>query len=63
MGKFLDSMACPKTGVVEFSHPLDQSGQARCHLWLSLILIDEQTPPTALDGSIDVFLVAMVTKR
>jgi hypothetical protein len=32
MGKFLDAMTRLKTGIMEFSYPLDQSGQAWCHL-------------------------------
>jgi hypothetical protein len=30
--KLFGVVACPKIGVTELSHPLDQSGQARCHL-------------------------------
>jgi hypothetical protein len=41
-GKFLCIMTRPETGVTEFSYPFDQSGQARCHLWLSLLIVDEQ---------------------
>jgi hypothetical protein len=36
--KFFSTVACPKTGVTEFSHPLNQSGQAWCHLQLSCLL-------------------------
>jgi hypothetical protein len=39
--KFFDTVACPKTGVAEFSHLFDQGGQARCHLWLSPLVINE----------------------
>jgi hypothetical protein len=31
-GKFLDAVTHPKTDVAEFSYPLDQSDQMRCHL-------------------------------
>jgi hypothetical protein len=40
-GKFLGAVACPKTDDVEFNHPFDQSGQARCHLQLPSLLIDK----------------------
>jgi hypothetical protein len=40
-GKFLNVVTRPKTGGKEFSYLLDQSGQARCHLWFSLLLIDK----------------------
>jgi hypothetical protein len=40
--KLFDAVACPKTGVVQFNHPLDQSGQARCHLLLSPLVIDKR---------------------
>jgi hypothetical protein len=33
-GKFLDAVTRPKTGGVEFSYLLDQSGHMWCHLWL-----------------------------
>jgi hypothetical protein len=39
--KLFDAVACPKTSIAEFSHPLDQSGQERCHLWLSPLVIDK----------------------
>jgi hypothetical protein len=47
-----------KTDVVEFSYSLDQSGQARCHLWLSPLIIDEwweqmHVRPLWLDKHID----------
>jgi hypothetical protein len=58
MGKFLDSMTPPKTDVMEFNYVLDQSGQARCHLWLSTLINDkrwEHMPirPLRLDMHID----------
>jgi hypothetical protein len=40
-GKFLDTVTHPKTGGKEFSYPLDQSGQAWCHLRFSPLLIDK----------------------
>jgi hypothetical protein len=40
--KLFDAVACPKTGVVQFNHPLDQSGQSRCHLLLSPLIIDKR---------------------
>jgi hypothetical protein len=42
MGKFIDAMTCPKIDVVEFSYLLDHSSQARCHLRLSPLIIDER---------------------
>jgi hypothetical protein len=41
-GKFLTAMTHPKTGGVEFSYPLDQSGQTWCHLRFSSLLIDKR---------------------
>jgi hypothetical protein len=29
------------TGIAEFSHPLDQSDQVWCHLWLSPFVVNE----------------------
>jgi hypothetical protein len=40
--KLFGAVVCLKTGVAEFSHPLDQSGQARCHLRLSSLVVNEQ---------------------
>jgi hypothetical protein len=40
--KFLGAVACIKTEVTEFSHLLDQSSQAWCHLLLSPLIINEQ---------------------
>jgi hypothetical protein len=40
--KLFDVVACPKTGVTEFSHPLDQSGHAMCHLRLSPLVMDKR---------------------
>jgi hypothetical protein len=40
--KFFSAVACPKTDVMELSHPLDQSGQARCHLWLPPLVVNER---------------------
>jgi hypothetical protein len=38
-GKLFDIVTCLKSGLVEFSHPLDQCLQARCHLrFVPLIL-------------------------
>jgi hypothetical protein len=42
MSKLFSAMACPKTSIVELSHLLDQSGQARCHLRLSSLVVDER---------------------
>jgi hypothetical protein len=42
MGEFLGAMTHPKTGVVEFSYPLDQSGQMWCHLQLSPLIVNER---------------------
>jgi hypothetical protein len=58
VGKVLGAMTRLKTGVVEFSYSLDQSGQARCHLWLSPLIIDEwweqmHVRPLWLDKHID----------
>jgi hypothetical protein len=40
--KFFGTVACLMTGITEFSHPFDQGGQARCHLRLSSLIIDER---------------------
>jgi hypothetical protein len=40
--KLFGAVTCLKISVVEFSHPLDQSSQARCHLRLSPLVINEQ---------------------
>jgi hypothetical protein len=40
--KFLDAMTCLETSVPEFSSPLDQCGQAWCHLRLAPLLINER---------------------
>jgi hypothetical protein len=40
--KFLDPVACPKTDVMEYNHSLDQSSQARCHLWFFPLVINER---------------------
>jgi hypothetical protein len=40
--KLFDAMACPKTGVAEFSHPLDQCSQAWCYFRFSPLVINEQ---------------------
>jgi hypothetical protein len=55
--KLFDAVACPKTDVAEFSHPLGQSGQAQCHLLLSLLVIDkrrEQMSINPLRGNIHI---------
>jgi hypothetical protein len=41
-GEFFDAVARLKISLVEFSHPLDQSGQAQCHRWLTPFVFDEQ---------------------
>jgi hypothetical protein len=41
-GEFLDAVVGFKPGVMEFSHPLDQSGQARRHRWLTPFIFDER---------------------
>jgi hypothetical protein len=56
--KLFGIVACPKTGVAELSHPLDQSSQARCYLQLSPLLVNvwqEQMPihPLRLDVHIN----------
>jgi hypothetical protein len=38
----LGAVADLKSGLVEFSHPLDQSGQARRHRWLAPFVFDER---------------------
>jgi hypothetical protein len=38
--KLFSAVARPKTGVTEFSHPLNQSSQARCQLWLFSLLVN-----------------------
>jgi hypothetical protein len=42
MGKFLSAMTRLKTDVAEFSYPLDQRGQAWCHLRLFSLIVDER---------------------
>jgi hypothetical protein len=84
-GKFLDTVIRPKTSGTEFSYPLDQSDQTRCHLRFPVLLMDKRgvqllvhplrldihinqeplrlrTPPRALEGSIDVFVNAVMVK-
>jgi hypothetical protein len=39
--EFLGAVTCLKTNGVEFSYPLDQSGQAQCRLRFPLLLIDD----------------------
>jgi hypothetical protein len=35
-------VACLKTSVAEFNHPLDQSSQARCQFLLSPLVVNER---------------------
>jgi hypothetical protein len=42
MGKFLGAVALLKTSIMEFRYLLDQSGQAKCHWWLPLVLVDQR---------------------
>jgi hypothetical protein len=39
--KFFGIVTCPKTGLVELSHPLDQCYQARCHFRLSPLVTNQ----------------------
>jgi hypothetical protein len=41
-GEFFGVVAGLKAGLMEFSHPLDQSGQARCHRRLAPFVFDER---------------------
>jgi hypothetical protein len=41
-GEFFGAVAGLKIGLTEFSHPLDQSGQAQCHRQLASFVFDEQ---------------------
>jgi hypothetical protein len=41
-GEFLNAVASLKPDLVEFSHPLDQSGQVRCHQRLTSFDFHEQ---------------------
>jgi hypothetical protein len=41
-GKFLDALTRPETSVAKLSYPLNQIDQARCHLRLSPLIIDER---------------------
>jgi hypothetical protein len=41
-GEFLDAVAGLKPGLTEFSYPLDQSDQARCHQQLTPFVFDER---------------------
>jgi hypothetical protein len=38
----LGEVAGLKFGLMEFNHPLDQSGQARRHRWLAPFVFDER---------------------
>jgi hypothetical protein len=40
-GEFFGALACPKTSIVKFNHPFDQSGQVHCHLQFSSPVINE----------------------
>jgi hypothetical protein len=40
-GEFFGIVASLKTGCTEFSHPPDQSSQARCHRWLAPFVFNE----------------------
>jgi hypothetical protein len=40
-GEFFGAVISLKPGLTEFSHPLDQSGQARCHRWFAPFVFDE----------------------
>jgi hypothetical protein len=40
--KLFGMVACPKTSITKFSHPFDQRDQARCHLRLSLLVINKR---------------------
>jgi hypothetical protein len=40
--KFFGAVAYLKTGLVEFSHPLDQHCQLRCHFRFSLLIFNLQ---------------------
>jgi hypothetical protein len=40
-GKLLDAVTRPNISSAEFGYPLDQSGQARCHLWFPSLIIDK----------------------
>jgi hypothetical protein len=39
--KFFSAVACLKTDIAEFSHPLDQGSQEQCHLRFCPLVIDE----------------------
>jgi hypothetical protein len=39
--KLFSAVACPKTNVAEFSHPLDQCGQTRCYFRFSPLVINK----------------------
>jgi hypothetical protein len=41
-GEFFGAVVGLKTGLTEFSHPLDQIGQARCHRRLAPFVFDER---------------------
>jgi hypothetical protein len=41
-GEFFVVVSGLKIGLTEFSHPLDQSGQARCHQRLAPFVFDER---------------------
>jgi hypothetical protein len=41
-GEFLGAVESLKSGLAEFSHPLDKSSQARCHRRLAPFVFDER---------------------
>jgi hypothetical protein len=41
-GQYLGAVIGLKPGLTEFSHPLDRSGQARRHRWLTMFVFDER---------------------
>jgi hypothetical protein len=55
--KLFGTVACPKTYIMEFNHPLDHCSQARCHLWFSLVIIDmwqQQILVQSLGGNVHI---------
>jgi hypothetical protein len=47
-GEFFGAVVGLKTGFAEFSHPLNQSGQARCHWQLAPFVFDEREEQTVI---------------
>jgi hypothetical protein len=55
--KLFNAVARPKTNVMEFNHPLNQSSQARCQFQIFSLLVNqrrEQMPIHPLRGNVHI---------